>query len=160
KVEVKNTDGMPVDRWKVESTASAVVSVEKFSVEDKRLTAELVAHAEGEARIRLVDASGTELRSATVNVKAPDRARVLSHAMLRLLGRNATSIDSAEVSEARIVAAGKGVYAILYLRGTERVFGRGILAVDAPAEVKVENETTSGVFTNEWMFVTPSVAGA
>jgi hypothetical protein len=148
-----------IGAWQVRSDAPAVFSVDRVSLRDRRLIAECTAAGEGEAGIRLLDDKGAEQRSARVRVRAPDRARLFAHGPLRIAGRQESSFPGTEVLDARILAGGKGAFAVAYYRGGERLYGRGVFQSEAPAGVKVEPATTAGFGVNEWIFLTPQAGG-
>lgn len=159
RIAAVNLDG-DLSKWQLRSDATSVLRVDKMSVEDRRVVADCTAAGAGEARLSLVDPGGAERKNAMVSVRAPDRARVFAHGPLRVLGVSATSFDSAEVREARVVVGGKGVFAVGYFRGEQRVYGRGLAGAPGPAEVTVENRTTPGFAATEWLVLSPTVAGS
>jgi hypothetical protein len=146
-------------RWTVVSDQPALFAVESSKVDNNELTVKCRALAEGEARLRLFDDHGQEQRRAQVSVSAPDRARAYAHGTLRIYGRNQSALTSAELTQATVLVGGKAAFALAYFRGSERVYGRGIAEFDAPPALTVEGQTTEGVATNEWMFVTPTAPG-
>lgn len=148
-----------IGAWQVRSDAPAVFSVDRVSLRDRRLIAECTARAEGETGIRLLDDKGAEQRSARVRVRAPDRARLFAHGPLRIAGRQESSFPGTEVLDARILAGGKGVFAVAYYRGGERLYGRGVFQSEAPAGIKVEPASTAGFGVNEWIFLSPQPGG-
>ncbi len=159
-VTVRNTNGTS---WTVVSDTPAVFSIDSLSPATDGSTVTALGHAlaEGSARIRVLDDKGAERRSAQVTVQAADRARLFAHADLRVLGNdNPSGYDSAEVTDTRILAGGKAVLAVAYYHGQERVYGRGLIAVDPVAMLTVEPMTTSGAPTNEFLFVTPAAPGS
>jgi hypothetical protein len=112
------------------------------------------AVGEGDARIHLTDESGREKAAATATVLAADRARLFSHGDLRILGNDSSAnFDTAEVTDGRLLAGGKAVLPVAYYHGAQRVFGRGLL-VTQPPPFSVEDHTSSGMPTNEWLFIT------
>jgi hypothetical protein len=154
----RGDDSLP--GWSIRSDSPAVLRVDKVVIEQNKPTAECTAVGEGEARIVLIDETGAEARSATVSVLAADRARAYDHGALRILGRKEESFAQTEVQEPRILAGGKAVFPVAYFRGAQRVYGRGIVTVEASGGLAVENQQTGGDVTNEWLMVTPSVPGS
>jgi hypothetical protein len=144
--------------WKVVSDAPAIFTVTSKINDDGSINATGSAMAEGDTRIRAFDANGTERRSAAVSVRAADHARLFSHGELRIVANDdPKGYDAAEVfGEVVVIAGGKGVLAVTYYKGTQRVYGRGIAQ---PSETFVQNMTSSGGATNEWLFVTPPTVG-
>jgi hypothetical protein len=159
RITVRGTDE-PMDDWQVRSDAPAVFSIDKLGLEERRLVAECSALGEGQATLRLYDGAGTERHSATVTIRSPDRARLYAHGPLRILGREESSLEMTEVREARVLTGSKGVYAVTYHLGAQRLYGRGVLRTEGPAEVKAENHTTQGVVANEWLFIHPAADGS
>ena len=156
KISVKQIDSTQAASWQVTSDTPSVLTVDKLDVDGTNLTAECTAHAEGAVTIHLRDASGGDQRSATLTVKKPDTAKVFHHGPLRLDGNDSTQFAAAEATEVRVVAGGTAVYAVAYFAGSERAFGRGLLTIDPVTSMTASNMTTSGMGTNEWLFVTPA----
>jgi hypothetical protein len=158
-IAVRNINGG--NGWQVVSDTPDVFAIEKQMLRDDGTLA-VVGHglAEGEARLRAIDAGGHERRSAQVRVRAADRARLFAHGDLRVLGNDSSAnYDSAEVTEARVLTGATAVLAVGYYHGTERVYGRG-LAEAATAPLVVEDHTSSGAPTNEWLFVRAGTPGS
>jgi hypothetical protein len=145
--------------WSIVSDNAAVFTVDSKVDGSNNLAATGHAVAEGTARIRALDLNGKEQRSASVTVTTPTRARIFSHGQLRLVGNDdPKAYDAAEVSDVRVLVGGRAVFAVAYYKGDQRVYGRGIASVDST--IPVENHTSTGAPTNEWLFVTPAAAGA
>lgn len=145
--------------WRIESSAPTVLSVDKISTDMNGLLADCTAAAEGDASLRLLDDSGAERRTATVTVKTPDGIRLYASGLLRLLDSENPVADSAEVQELRVLTGGKGVFAVGYFRGGERLFGHGILELQSPTGVTATRQTSSGGRVNEWLFLNPTSDG-
>lgn len=145
--------------WRIESTTPSVLTVDKLTPESSALVAECTAVAEGQAQIRLLDDGGGERRTASVTVKSPDGIRLYASGLLRLLESENPAADTAEVQEARVLTGGKGVFAVGYFRGSERLYGHGILEVPAAAGFTATPKTSSGGRVNEWLFLNPTSDG-
>lgn len=160
-IAVNHLDATQAATYQVRSDAPAILSVGKITVSDSSLTAACTAVGEGDTVIHLVDAGGTVQRSAAITVRAPDSARLLGHGPLRVVeGTPDAAAAAAAEDEVRVLTGGKGVYAVAYSRGGARVYGRGIASVVAAPTVTAERMTSAGMPINEWIFVTPKVAGA
>lgn len=145
--------------WRIESSAPNVLTVDKVTAETSSLVAECTAMAEGQAQIRLLDEGGGERRTATVTVKTPDGIRLYASGLLRLLESDNPAADTAEVQEARVLTGGKGVFAVGYFRGGERLYGHGILEVTPTSGFTATRQTSSGGRVNEWLFLNPTSDG-
>lgn len=145
--------------WRIESSDPAVLTVDKITSNESGVNADCTAQGEGEARVRLIDASGAERRTASVTVKTPDGIRLYASGLLRTLDQENPAVDSAEVEEIRVLTGSKGVFAVGYFRGSERLYGHGILEPEAPAAVKATRQTSSGGRVNEWLFLNPNSDG-
>lgn len=145
--------------WRIESSNPAVLSVDKVTSNESGVSADCTAQGEGDAQVRLIDAGGAERRAATVTVKTPDGVRLYASGLLRLLDQENPAADNAEVEEIRVLTGGKGVFAVGYFRGTERLYGHGVLEPEAPAAVKATRQTSSGGRVNEWLFLNPTSDG-
>ena len=159
-IGVKQLDSGEAASWTVVSDTPGVVSVDKIDRAADGITAQVTAHAEGEAVIHLKDGAGGEQRSATLSVRAPDHAKLYAHGPLRILGDDQSAFPGAEVSELRMVAGGTAVYAVAYFRGDQRVWGRGLCSAQANAQASFQDSTTSGAPSNEFLEVTALQPGA
>jgi MYXO-CTERM domain-containing protein len=160
KVQIRvNGDSGAFAGWRIESSAPAVLSIDKITTESSALIADCTAAAEGEARIRLLDESGGERRAASVTVKSPDGVRLYASGLLRILDSKNPAADTAEVQEARVLNGGKGVFAVGYFRGGERLYGHGILEVQSASGLSATRQTSSGGRVNEWLFLNPTAEG-
>lgn len=157
RVSVRGGGAGATSTWSVTSDDPAVFRVDGLETEDDdhHLVARCTAVAEGAAVVRLLDESGYERRRATVTVRAPDGARFFAQGPLRIVEEAAP-----EAREARVVSGGTGVFAVAYYRGTQRLYGRGIVATDAEPPFVVENHPSGGRPINEWLFVMPTAPGA
>lgn len=145
--------------WRIESSAPTVLSIDKISTDTNGLLADCTTLAEGETNLRLLDDTGAERRAATVTVKTPDGIRLYASGLLRLLDSENPAADSAEVQEMRVLTGGKGVFAVGYFRGGERLYGHGILEFQAPTGVTATRQTSSSGRVNEWLFLNPTADG-
>jgi hypothetical protein len=159
RIGVKTAGGEATAGWQIKSDNPAILSVDKISMTDNFVTADCTAASAGEALLRAFDESGSEQRAALITVGNPDRVRVLSHGRLRIGGANAAAADNAEVQEARILTSGTGVFGIVYYRGSERLYGRGIIEFTPVPELMITNQTSSGGANNEWLFIKPMTSG-
>jgi hypothetical protein len=160
KITVRTASSDPTSGWQVRSDNPAVLSVDKLSIsDDKYVTAECTAVGNGDTMIRALDESGNEQRAAQLSVATPDKIRLYAHGLLRVLGQNEAAAAAAEVTAATLLNGGTGVYAVIYYRGSERLYGRGILQFDAVTQLNVTNPTTSGGPTNEWLFIKTLMIG-
>jgi hypothetical protein len=144
--------------WLLKSDAPGVLQFDPTAPQlgsDGVLQLQAQAVGEGDARVHLLDENGREVVAATATVLAADSARLFSHGDLRILGNDSSAnYNTAEVTDGgRILAGGKAVFPVAYYHGAQRVFGRGLLS-DQPPPFSVENHTSSGMPTNEWLFVT------
>lgn len=146
-------DSGALNGWRIESTTPSVLTVDKLTPDTNSLVAECTAVAEGTATIRLLDEGGSERRTASVTVKAPDGIRLYASGLLRLLESENPAADTAEVQEARVLTGGKGVFAVGYFRGSERLYGHGILEVPTASGLTATRQTSSGGRVNEWLFL-------
>jgi hypothetical protein len=148
--------------WQVVSDSPGVFAILSYTIQnDGTLSAQGQALAEGDARLRVLDGMGREQRSSQVSVSAADRARIFSHGDLRVLGNDASAnFDSAEVTDARVLVGGTAVFPVAYYKGAQRVYGRGIASGFQSSKLLVEDHTSSGAPTNEWLFVTASAPGS
>ncbi|MSP61711.1 MAG: hypothetical protein EXR72_15530 [Myxococcales bacterium] len=158
-IAIKQIDASEAATFQFKSDNPSVLSIDQMIAKDGQLSALCSATGEGETRLHLLDGKGGEARSAAVSVRAPDRARLFAHGPLRILGREESQLAAAEVKEARVLVGGKAVFAVAYYRSDQRLYGRGILKTEQAPTVKPEVQTTGGVVTNEWLFVSPSMAG-
>lgn len=159
KVSVNRLDAAQAAAYKLVSDTPGVFSVDKITVDKTSFIADCTAAAEGDVTIHLRDGSGGDVRTATIKVRAPDKARVYAHGPLRILGNSASVMAAAEVSELRVLAGGTAVFPIAYFRGADRVYGRGLYSPVVDPSVTAVAKTSSGAPSNEWLFVTPSAAG-
>lgn len=159
-IGVKQLDSSQASSYKVTVDDPSILSVDKLDVNDADLTAECTALAEGETTIHIEDGTGASQRQAMVSVRAPDSAKLYAHGPLRILGNDSSAFPGAEVSEVRVLAGGTAVYPVAYFRGGQRVYGRGLFTAEAIAGATVEDKTTSGAPSNEFLFITPSASGA
>lgn len=119
------------------------------------------ALAEGEARLRLLDAHGNERHAVQVQVRAADSAQLFAHGDLRVLGDEAEAqYQTAQVTDARVLAGGKAVFGVAYFHAGQRVYGHGLAEVPAVADLAVETHTSGSAPVTEWLFVTPAAPGA
>jgi hypothetical protein len=158
-IAVKHADKAQLSSLKVNSDDPSKLSIDKLTVNDPDLTVACTAHAAGDTTIHLVDGSGRELRSAAITIVAPDKARLFAHGPLRTLGHDESKFGQAEVMEARVLAGGKGVFGVTYWKGDQRVYGRGIANADPVAGITILDTLSSNAPTNEWLFISPTVAG-
>ena len=160
-VHANGADGLST--WKLQSNNPAILSVDKLSAgsdTSPNLVADCTAVGAGDTMLRLTDPSGAELRLTPVSVAVPDRLRVLSQGQLRVVDQTADVIAKTEVHEARILSGSQGVFALVYQKSEQRLYGRGIVQSDAVTGVTVTNQTTSGAAINEWLFIKPQAAGS
>ncbi len=144
----------------VRSDAPAVLRVDKVTADSSgQISAACTAVGEGETTLHLVDGQGAVQRSAVVSVRAPDAARLYAHGPIRVLEQQRDALPSAEVQEVRVLAGGQAVFAVAYLAGDTRLYGRGIASVEAAPTVAVMDVTSSGNAINEWLIVSPSAPG-
>lgn len=160
RIAVKSNGGEATTGWQVKSDNEAVLKVDKLGTSDNFVTADITAVSAGDAMLRAFDESGAEQRAAKITVANPDRIRVLSHGRLRAGGSTAAAADGAEVQEARILTGGTGVFGIVYYRGTERLYGRGLIEFTPVPQLTITNETSSGGANNEWLFIKPTTDGS
>jgi hypothetical protein len=154
-VDVKNGGAAG---WKITSDAPSVLAVVSKVDDDGSLHGELQALSEGDTWLRVRDAGGGEQHAALVTVRAPDHARLFSHGDLRIVANDsADAYDAAEVSDIHVLAGGKAVLAVAYYKGNVRLYGRGIAETTDPS---VQDMTSSGSATNEWLFITPPAPSA
>lgn len=153
--------------WSLVSDQPSVFSVDTLSKsDDLHVGADCSAVAPGQATLRLIDDGGSERHTAIVTVATADRVSVLAHGLLRTQENAAQGAVSdtvsalAEVREARVLSGGTGVFGLVYYRGSERVYGHGVIRFDPLAQVTVENRTTGGAPVTEWLFIKPLAAGA
>lgn len=159
RIAVKTNGGESTLGWQVKSDNEAILKVDKLGNNDNFVTADVTAVGAGEATLRAFDESGAEQRSAVITVANPDRIRVLSHGRLRAGGATAAAADGAEVQEARVLTGGTGVFGIVYYRGSERLYGRGLIEFTPVPQLTITNETSSGGANNEWLFIKPTADG-
>ncbi len=170
-ISIGNVDRDEVKGLKITSDSDAVLRVDKLVVNDNDITAECTATGAGETTIHLIDANGAERRKAQIVVRTADRARLFAHGLVRIagrlgpdaergVGRDDTTLASAEVAEMRMLTGGKAVFAVAYFNGTERLYGHGIAETEQAAELAVERKTSSDLPANEWLFVTPNSSGS
>jgi hypothetical protein len=144
----------------VVSDAPALFAIDRIDRSDGHLKVRCRAVGEGDTRIRLRDGGAHERLVVSVAIRTPDRVRFFDAATLRTLGRDERArADAAEITAATVLTGGRAVFGVVYQRGAERLYGRGIAEVGAPAEVTVENATAPGRPIGEWLFVTPSTDG-
>lgn len=160
RIAVKTNGGEATTGWQVKSDNEAILKVDKLGTSDNFVTADVTAVGAGEATLRAFDESGSEQRAALVTVANPDRIRVLAHGRLRVGGSNAAAADGAEVQEARVLTGGTGVFGIVYYRGSERLYGRGLIEFTPVPQLTITNETSSGGANNEWLFIKPTANGS
>ncbi len=169
KVRIKLYTGSsaPSTRWSLVSDQPSVFAIDKLSSsDDNHIGADCSALAPGQATLRMLDEGGTERHTATVSVATADRVSVLSHGLLRTLEDTAQDAISstvsavAEVREARVLSGSTGVFGLVYYRGSERVYGHGVIRFDPLTQVTVENRTTGGAPVTEWLFIKPLTTGA
>ena len=163
KVHITVHGGDGVTTWKLQSTNPAVLSIDKLSPgsdSTPTLVADCTAVGAGDTMLRLSDASGAELRQSSVSVAIPDRLRLLAHGALRLVEQNADALLKTEVHEARILAGSQGVFALIYQKGEQRLYGRGLVLADALTGVTVTTQTTTGAAVSEWLFIKPQATGS
>lgn len=146
--------------WSLRSSAPQVFAIGKVTVNGGTLSAECTATGEGEAELVLFDPSGEEVHSTSVTVQAADRARLFRHGTLRTFAPDERSGERASAPEARVLTGGTGAYAVAYYRGEQRVYGRGLVGVEAPAGFSIRTQTTTNQRVNEWLFVTPRAPGS
>lgn len=153
--------------WSLVSDQPNIFSVDALSKsDDQHVGADCRAVAPGQATLRMLDDSGSERHTATVTVATADRVSVLSHGLLRTIEDSAKGAVSdtvtavAEVREARVLNGGTGVFGLVYYRGSERVYGHGVIRFDPLTQVTVENRTTGGAPVTEWLFVKPLATGS
>lgn len=162
RISVRSGGSAVMRAWQLRSDNPAVLTVDKLSVDSgtaQALTADCTAVGAGDTTLHLQDDSGAERRQATVSVAVPDRVRVLAHGALRLIEQTQSEALKAEVKEARILTGSQGVFAIIYQRGEQRLYGRGILQFDPVAQLEVKNQTTAGALVTEWLFLRPMADG-
>lgn len=152
--------------WSLVSDQPSVFAIDTLSKsDDQHVGADCTAIAPGQATLRMLDESGSERHTATVTVATADRVSILAHGMLRTvedLAKGAVSDNVttvAEVREARVLNGGTGVFGLVYYRGSERVYGHGVIRFDPLTQVTVENRTTGGAPVTEWLFVKPLTTG-
>jgi hypothetical protein len=145
--------------WAIASDDPTVLQCGTARPDDKLIGVDCIAMKEGAAHVLMRDAKQNVIRSQTVAVKAPDGAKIFSHGPVRLLGHDATVVDGMQTLDARVLTGGTGVFAVAYFQGQERLFGHGIAQLPTIPGVTIENKTSSGGPSNEWIFVTPSVDG-
>jgi hypothetical protein len=151
-----------ISGWTLVSDAPEVFAVDGQTIDNGgALTAIGHARAEGTARLRLVDAGGSERHATPIEVRAADSARFFAHGDLRALGDQATTdYAQAELTDARVLVGGKAVIAVGYFHASERVYGRGIASLAPIAQLPVENKTSTGAPLNEWLFVQAAQPGS
>lgn len=162
RIAVRSGGATNMSAWQLRSDNPAVLSVDKLSVDSgtaPALTADCTAVGAGETTLHLIDDSGAERRQAEVSVAVPDRVRVLAHGALRLVEQTQSEALKAEVQEARILTGGQGIFALIYQRGEQRLYGRGLIKFDAVAQLEVKNQTITGALVNEWLFIKPMADG-
>jgi len=147
--------------WMLVSDTPTVFSVDNQMLDASgNLSATGHALADGSARVRLLDGSGTERHATAVEVRAADTAKFYAHGDLRVLGGAASTMYSeAELADARVLAGGKAVIAVGYFHASERVYGHGLVTAPAIAQLAVDNETSSGLPINEWLFIDAAAPG-
>lgn len=153
--------------WSLVSDQPSVFAIDKLSKsDDTHIGADCSALSPGQATLRMLDAGGSERHSATITVATADRLSVLSHGLLRTLedaaqGAVSDSVTAtAEVREARVLNGSTGVFGLVYYRGSERVYGHGVIRFDPLSQVTIENRTTGGAPVTEWLFIKPLATGA
>lgn len=159
-VNLRVTDASPDTTWQIVSDNPAIFAVEGVALDNGALTAVGRAVADGETTVRVVDEDGKTVVTETAVVRAANQARIYTHASFRISGRTDTALAAAQLSAATVLVNGKASFAIAYFSDSDRLFGRGILETTPNPALTVENKTTMGVTTNEFLFVTPTVAGA
>lgn len=85
----------------------------------------------GEAEITVFDASGDEIYSHSVSVRAPTRAELYFNGPL-ILGHDYE--DALADSTVRILRGGMGTFLVRYYDGDELLYGNGVLAAESGAE--------------------------
>lgn len=162
RIAVRSGGSTNMSAWQLRSDNPAVLSVDKLNVDSgtsQSLSADCTAVGAGETTLHLLDDSGAERRQAAVSVGIPDRVRVLAHGALRLAEQTQSEALKAEVTEARILTGSQGVFALIYQRGEQRLYGRGLIKFDPVAQLEVKNQTITGALVNEWLFIKPMTDG-
>ena len=152
-----------VAAWKLKSDNPAVLAVDKLAIggdATPTLTADCTAVGAGDTVLRLSDAGGAELRVSKVSVAIPDRVRVLSHGQLRLVDQNSDALLKTEVHEARILTGSQGVFALVYQKGEQRLYGRGVMQADPVSMLTVTSQTTMSSPVTEWVVIKPQATGS
>lgn len=145
--------------WQIVSDNPAVFAVDGITIDNGALIAVGRALADGDTTVRVVHDGKTVVTEAAV-VRSANQARIYTHASFRISGRTDTALAAAQLSSATVLVNGKASFAIAYFSDSDRLFGRGILETTPNPALTVENKTTTGVTTNEFLFVTPTIAGA
>lgn len=159
-VNLRVTDASPDTTWQIVSDNPGIFAVEGIALDNGTLTAIGRAVADGETTVRVVDEDGKTVVTESAVVRSANQARIYTHASFRISGRTDTALAAAQLSAATVLVNGKASFAIAYFSDSDRLFGRGILETTPNPALTVENKTTTGVTTNEFLFVTPTIAGA
>jgi hypothetical protein len=161
KITARFEDQTATNTWQVKSDNPAVLSVDKFEFDsNNRIIADCTAVAAGDTTLRAIDETGAERRSAAISVGVPDSVKLYAQGLVRVLGQTEAETAPAEVEEARILTGNKGVFAVLYYRGGQRLYGRGVIQYDPLTQLTIENQTVSGASCNEFLFIKPLADGS
>jgi uncharacterized protein (TIGR03382 family) len=142
--------------WTVESSDPSVFRIDDVGIDDSghSVAAKAVAVGVGTADLAVFDAGHHHQGSGHAEVLAPDHIELDAHAYL-IMGMD----DQAPVDEARILEAGQGTYLVRYFNGSQELHGNGVLAVNAPAAITAQPETTFLFENREWLSLTASTPG-
>jgi hypothetical protein len=147
--------------WSVRSDSPTVFAVSGVEVQgDGSIVAHGQAMGEGAATLHALDGAGHEHRSVQVSVSTPDEARLYPHGPLRVSMQSDHVADALALTSAKVLVGGQAVFPVAYFRAGQRLYGRGIAMLDAPATVTAAAMTSTGMPVNEWLFVSASAAGA
>jgi hypothetical protein len=149
-------DNEKMEGWTVESSDTSIFTFEAAQrAQDHPLY--FVGHAIGDGTAALIvrDSSGSVVLHQPVESRLPDRAQLMSHALL-ILGR---SEQEAQVTDVRTLAGGTSTFLVRYYLGQRTLYGNGALGVDAPPNVVASTPKTYLFEDRDWLQVTPNASG-
>lgn len=142
--------------WTVESSDPSIFT---FDTPDRDNDHPLfvTGHAVGDGTADLIvrDSGNSVVLRQPVESRLPDRAQLLSHALL-IIGRTE---EQSQVNDVRVLAGGTATFLVRYYLGARTLYGNGALGVDAPPGTVATTPRTYLFEDRDWLQVTPAMSG-
>ncbi len=148
---VVHDHGIDTSRLRFESGDPSVLRVDGVH----NGSAGCTALGAGQTTLTVLDGSGHPLHTATIDVRAPTRAVLVSNGALRA----GESEAAATVATPHIVVGGTAAYIVHYFDGDTRLFGNGVLAATPTSDMDATPMTTFLLESREWLVLVPNVVG-